>query len=70
LHELLQSSQARQFLGAFIFWDSKRPITSEVLGRLDLLALAAELGRLDELLRLRPENEATMNRESLAGRLF
>ena len=28
----------------FIFWDAKRPITVELLDRLDLLALARELG--------------------------
>jgi len=45
---LLASEPAREFYRAFIFWDNKRPITREVLARLDLLALARELGRGEE----------------------
>jgi hypothetical protein len=41
---LLNSEAAREFFSAFIFWDAKRPITVEVLRRIDLLALARELG--------------------------
>jgi len=41
---LLNSEIARQFFEAFVFWDDKRPITLEVLSKLDLLALARELG--------------------------
>ncbi len=40
---LLNSSSSRAFLSAHIFWDSKRPITSEMLGRIDLELLAQEL---------------------------
>jgi hypothetical protein len=36
LVELLNSRVAREFFSAFIFWDSKRPITIEVLQMLDL----------------------------------
>jgi hypothetical protein len=46
--ELLQSSPAQEFYRAFMFWDSKRPITSEVLGRLDLRAVARELNEPQE----------------------
>ncbi|MFH1268701.1 MAG: SAM-dependent DNA methyltransferase, partial [Planctomycetota bacterium] len=42
---LLNSGTAREFFSAFIFWDAKRPVTAEVLRRLDLMALARELGR-------------------------
>lgn len=41
---ILNSSTAKEFFGAFVFWDTKRPITVELLRRLDLLALARELG--------------------------
>jgi hypothetical protein len=41
---LLNSEVAREFFGAFIFWDAKRPITTELLHRLDLDALTKELG--------------------------
>ncbi len=40
---LLNAPPAQAFLNALIFWDAKRPITSEILGRLNLLALADEL---------------------------
>ena len=44
LGALLNSQPAREFLGSFVFWDAKRPITVDVLRRLDLFALAQELG--------------------------
>jgi hypothetical protein len=46
---LLSSDIAREFFAAFVFWDAKRPITAELLRRLDLRRLAAELGRSAEL---------------------
>lgn len=42
--ELLNSQPAREFFSAFVFWDAKRPITIELLRRLDLSAVAQELG--------------------------
>lgn len=44
---LLNSGVAKQFFESFIFWDAKRPITIDILRRLDLLALARELGTED-----------------------
>jgi hypothetical protein len=41
---LLNSEAAREFYSSFIFWDTKRPITIDLLRRLDLLALAREIG--------------------------
>jgi hypothetical protein len=41
---LLNSPVARSFYKAFIFWDSKRPITADILRRMDLRLLAKELG--------------------------
>ena len=43
--ELLNSDAARMFLSSFIFWDSKRPITMEILRRIDLAVLAKDLGK-------------------------
>ncbi len=43
--ELLNSQPATEFLSSLIFWDSKRPITSGVLQRLNLVALARHLGK-------------------------
>ncbi len=39
---LLNSDAAKEFLSALIFWDAKRPITADVLNRLDIRALARE----------------------------
>jgi hypothetical protein len=41
---LLNSPAAREFYSAFIFWDAKRPITIDLLRRLDLSALARDAG--------------------------
>jgi len=48
---LLNSEIAREFFSAFVFWDAKRPITIDILGQLDLLALASELGSEDTMRR-------------------
>jgi hypothetical protein len=47
--ELLNSPPAQDFFSAFVFWDAKRPITAEILSRLDLRKLARHLGRELEL---------------------
>ena len=44
LAALLNSPSAQAFYEAFVFWDSKRPITADLLGRLDLRRLAREAG--------------------------
>jgi hypothetical protein len=48
LHELLTSKPATEFFQSMIFWSEKRPITVELLKKLDLSKLAAELGRKSE----------------------
>ena len=48
LARLLGSAEAREFFAAFVFWDAKRPITAELLRRLDLRRLAAVLGAEQE----------------------
>lgn len=52
LARLLSSSAAQEFFKAFVFWDAKRPITAEVLRRLDLRNLATDLGLKAEFDRL------------------
>lgn len=44
LLSLLESDVAIKFYRAFVFWDAKRPITVELLCRLNLHSLANELG--------------------------
>jgi len=70
IHKCLHSSLAQEFLGAFVFWDSKRPVTAEVLRRLDLIALAEELGFVEDLLTLRPDISYCTQAGKTAGRLF
>ncbi len=70
IRDCLHSTSGQEFLRSFIFWDSKRPITVEVLSRLDLLSLADELGRLEELVRLRPDVEVALGTTGDKGWLF
>lgn len=44
LLKLLNSDAAQEFLQSFIFWDSKRPITSQILSNLNLTSLSEEVG--------------------------
>jgi len=53
---LLNSEPAGEFYRAFVFWDAKRPITVDLLRRLDLLALARELGSEELLKQFLPEH--------------
>ena len=46
--ELLQSRPAMELLDALVFDDAKRPVTAEILGSINLSAVAAQVGRLDE----------------------
>jgi hypothetical protein len=63
---LLNSEVAAEFFGAFIFWDAKRPITVGVLDRLDLVALARELGSEDALLRFLSSSRSFPSHKQLA----
>lgn len=49
LAQVLNSAPAKEFFRALIFWDSKRPITVDVLSQLNIVALATELGLADEI---------------------
>jgi hypothetical protein len=52
LASLLNSDAARKFFSAYVFWDSKRPITADLLRRLDLRLLARELGSEEHFCRV------------------
>lgn len=55
MSDVLNGSIAREFFEAFLFWDAKRPITIDILRRLDLMQLARACGREHDLpLALRP----------------
>jgi len=47
LVQLLNSEIAKEALGSLVFWSDKRPITVDLLSRLNLQALAKELGLED-----------------------
>jgi len=56
LASLLNSNLAKKFFSTFVFWDAKRPITVDLLKRIDMQKLARELGKQEEFaecLRLR-----------------
>jgi hypothetical protein len=64
LTEMLNSEIAQRFFETFVFWDAKRPITTELLQRLDLIKLAAAL-QMD----WRPTNVAANSPPSVEGQL-
>lgn len=66
--KLLNSKPAQEFFESMIFWADKRPITIEILKRLDMHALSIELGCESEYLqfaRRRKDNES----EEIQGQL-
>lgn len=48
VYHLLTSLPALEFLESMIFWDEKRPITTEILRRLSFKEVARELGELEQ----------------------
>lgn len=66
---LLNSDAAREFYSAFAFWDAKRPITVELLRRLDLRRLAAALGKSADLERVLDAGAVCASRHA-AGSLW
>ena len=65
LQFLLHSHPAQQFLNAFIFWDAKRPVTVEVLRRLNLVELARLLKTSEPV--IAPERPRTHPRSRPVG---
>jgi len=60
LAHILNSDTAKEFFSALVFWDAKRPITVALLRRLDILALAQELG-------IQPDLEEYLKRPILSS---
>ena len=67
---LLTSSEVTTFLNATIFWDSKRPITTEVLNSIDLRKVAATLGLEEHYKKLCLMNSITNSDNILQANLF
>lgn len=57
LLELITSEIATDFLKSMIFWDAKRPITTEILNKLNIYAIARELNLLEKLHRVSVDNK-------------
>ena len=62
LSDLLNSAAARDFYGSMVFWADKRPITVDLLRRLSLAKLAAEMGRSAEYERYAPVTPSRLTR--------
>ena len=67
---LLNSEPAQEFLSSMIFWSEKRPITIEILRRLNIVALATKLGRQKELDVFKAQQNALRQKDSLQQVLF
>jgi hypothetical protein len=65
LFSLLDSETAKEFFNSLIFWDSKRPITADVLRQLDLGRLADELGLRGAIRRFLAERGGSCRRGQL-----
>ena len=68
--DLLNSKPAKEFYGSMIFWRDKRPVTIEILKRLDLRTLSVEMDCQAEFerfaeLRSVSEKKATQNQLAL-----
>ncbi len=48
VYHLITSTPALEFLESMVFWDEKRPITTQVLRRLSIKEIARELGEIEQ----------------------
>lgn len=70
LYELVQSEPAQEFWSAFIFWDTKRPITANILNLLDLSALARVVDMESEMARVISDRQRVRYTEKESQRLL
>jgi hypothetical protein len=66
LSYLLNSEVAIEFFSSRVFWDSKRPITVDLLGKLSFSALAQDLGLLNEFEAASPRGHERAQRNLFA----
>ncbi|MBI4581801.1 MAG: N-6 DNA methylase [Planctomycetes bacterium] len=67
---LLDSPEAQRLLSSLVFWDAKRPITAEVLCRLDLGKLARCLNQFDRLAQFHPQVLSLGGKVEVQAQLF
>jgi hypothetical protein len=65
LHELFNADITRRFLKATVFPDSKRPITAEVLNRVDVTKVAEQMGKEEALSAILPTGTVESNGQGL-----
>lgn len=65
LHTILNSDISQRFLRALVFPDAKRPITVDVLNRLDLLRIAERLGMGDQFRKYVAKANSFENKQGL-----
>jgi len=65
LHELFNADVTQRFLGAVVFAGAKRPITADVLNRLDVKKLAECLGQEEALAAFLREGTVESNGQGL-----
>ncbi|MFO0751903.1 MAG: N-6 DNA methylase [Thermodesulfovibrionales bacterium] len=65
---LLNSQPARDFFDSIIFWSDKRPITIDILKKLDLHALSKELGKEEDYLHF-AQQRREREKEEVEGQL-
>jgi hypothetical protein len=70
LRALVESEPARAFWAAIIFWDAKRPITSQILNLLDLAAVARAVGVDSDVVRVLGERQHVQYTEGAQQRLL
>jgi len=70
IYGLLTSQEVTTFLNATVFWDSKRPITTEVLNSIDLYKVAVQLGLENHYKFLCLGNKSTKSDVLLQANLF
>lgn len=64
---LITSPPALEFFESMIFWDEKRPITTQILRRLSLEEVATELGELEEYRRWTEPGSASFSGQLQSG---
>ncbi|MBF0102445.1 MAG: SAM-dependent DNA methyltransferase [Desulfobacterales bacterium] len=70
VHSLLSSDEVCGYLNSVIFWDNKRPITIELLNRLDLLKVSIKLGLENMYHSFVRKNKVTKKNNNIQLNLF
>ncbi len=67
IYHLINAVPALEFLESMIFWDEKRPVTTEILRRLSLKEVAREIGMLEQYKHLAEAQSSDMTGQMRLG---